>query len=159
MNKISKITAVVLLSICPIFCLASIGVSPMKVEFDPLHDITTQDITVTNEDNTKITYVDVTPFLVKKFGTKEKNIAIKNPKDLGLLVSPQKLVIPAKQSRFVRVTSLNLCPKDKKIYQLVIKPAYGDLVLAQQPSTKKNLALKLVVGYGVKIVVNPCNRK
>lgn len=132
---------------------AGIRVRPMEMDFLPGAP-PRLDFRVTNTGE-RIDYVEVIPYLIENPGTKQKKeTAIPNPKELGLLISPQKMAIAPKQTRFVRVV-LTKPPGDvDRIYKLSVTPAVPRL-LGSGGKGDRNIALKIVVGYGALVTVRP----
>lgn len=132
---------------------ASIGVEPVIVSLSvkSLRD----DVRVVNNGK-KIVYVQVSTSRIENPGTKNrKAIPIKNPRESGLLVSPQKLAIPPGQFRLVRIVAIKPNITSDKIFQITFMPIVGKI---KQPSNVYNetrMALKFVVGYGVIVLVRP----
>jgi P pilus assembly chaperone PapD len=149
------IVAVVL--VCGGNVFAAIRVAPMEITFDPIAGNNSQNLTVYNEGG-DTAYVQTTPSLVENPGAPQPIYkTIKDPRELGLLISPQKFAIPAHQSQFVRIVVIKQCPSQEQIYRIVVSPVLGDLVLATTTSkSKQKLGLKLIIAYGVRLKVLPC---
>tara|TARA_R110000868_G_scaffold144960_5_gene364597 strand:+ start:32689 stop:33345 length:657 start_codon:yes stop_codon:yes gene_type:complete len=136
----------------PAFATAGISVTPILID-SPAGEATKQDIRVSNVGN-ETAYVTVTPKLMTNLGKKnEKAIAISDPQKLGIVVSPQKMVIPAGKFRLVRFVFTKAPGKTDHIYRVDIKPSVGDLIFPQDQKSK--LGVKLLVGYGVVIIQRP----
>ncbi len=94
-------------------------------------------------------YIQVTPKVVSKPGTEQQvRTVIENPKQAGLLVSPNKLVVPPNGRKLLRFVNLNPNPKEEKVYRVSITPVVGEL-------SAKNTGVKIMIGYEVLVIVHP----
>ena len=113
-----------------------------------------QDVEITNTGE-DVLYVQIEPHVVLNPGTEEeKRVAIKNPREHGLLVTPSRMVLApgtAKSMRFVKL-SMPDDPKQEKerIYRISARPVVGD-VHAEQTG------VKVLIGYEVLAIVYPSN--
>lgn len=73
-----------------------------------------------------------------------------NPKEAGLLVSPNKLIVPPNGRKLLRFVNLNPNPNEEKVYRVSITPVVGDL-------TAKKSGVKIMIGYEVLVIVHPTN--
>jgi P pilus assembly chaperone PapD len=70
-----------------------------------------------------------------------------DPEKLGLLVSPERLILEPGQRRLLRIASIE--PADReRIYRVTVKPVVGPLASAES-------GLKVLVGYDVLVLVRP----
>ena len=94
-------------------------------------------------------YIQVTPKIVHKPGTEEQSREVyDDPKKAGLLVSPNKLIVPPNGRKLLRFVNLNPKPEEEKVYRVSITPVAGEL-------TAKNTGVKIMIGYEVLVVVHP----
>ena len=70
-----------------------------------------------------------------------------DPEKLGLLVSPERIILEPGQRRLLRIASLGTSDRER-VYRVTVKPVVGEL--ASQTS-----GLKLLVGYDVLVLVRP----
>lgn len=111
---------------------------------------TREDLEIQNSGSDPL-YIQVTPKVVKKPGTEEQSREIfDNPKEAGLLVSPNKLIVPPNGRKLLRFVNLNPRPDEEKVYRVSITPVVGDL-------TAKNTGVKIMIGYEVLVIVHPKN--
>jgi P pilus assembly chaperone PapD len=109
-----------------------------------------QDIEIENV-GTEPLYVKVEPKIVKQPGTEQQTREPYNdPTKSGLLVSPNKLVIPAGGRKLVRFVNLRPNPTEEHVYRVSISPVIGDLVEGQS-------GVKIVIGYEVLVLVHAIN--
>lgn len=94
-------------------------------------------------------YIQVTPKIVNNPGTdKQVREIFDNPKQAGLLVSPNKLVVPPNGRKLLRFVNLNPNPKQEKVYRVSITPVVGEL-------SAKSTGVKIMIGYEVLVIVHP----
>jgi len=109
-----------------------------------------QDVVVENSGNTPL-YIKVTTHSIFNPGTDQQSRKkIVNPKESGLLVSPNKLVVSPKGRKLIRF--LNLKPKrhQEGVYRVAIEPVAGKLIA-------KKTGLKILIGYEVLVLAQPIN--
>lgn len=131
---------------------AMISVSPVIIDLAPKESsqIQSQDVRVFNH-GSQIAYVRVTPKLVTNPGTtKEKQVEITNPQELGLLISPRKLMIPPGQFKMIRFVFTKKSGNDDRIFRVDIQPVSGSLLLPK--TVKEEVGIKLIVGYAVLVI-------
>lgn len=109
------------------------------------------DIIVANPEKESL-FLKVSVIKVENPGTpKEKKITITTPEQIELLVSPQKIEIPANGRQTIRVTRIIPSPKDKElVYRLAFTPVVGKI------KTNKN-AIKILISYQAIIFIQPSN--
>ncbi len=73
---------------------------------------------------------------------------ITNPKELGLLVSPQRLVVKAGEEGRIRMVSLTE-PENDRFYKITVEPVVGEL------QSKEQIGVKILVGYSAWAYVRP----
>jgi len=110
------------------------------------------DIKITNTGSETL-FVLVEPAQILDPGTKQqKRLSVRDPGKFGLLVTPNRFVLKAKQSKILRIVVLKPAEDKDRIYRLSVKPILGN-VEAQQT------AVKVVFGYDVLVVVRPATGK
>lgn len=96
-------------------------------------------------------YVQVTPKIVHNPGTEQQTREVfDNPKEAGLLVSPNKLIVPPKGRKLLRFVNLNKNTQEEHVYRVSVTPVVGDL-------SAKHTGVKLLIGYEVLVLVHPIN--
>jgi P pilus assembly chaperone PapD len=136
---------------CPAPVHAEMALSKVVVDFTsarPARD----DIEITNSAD-EILYVSIEPAEILNPGRpEERRVANPNPRELGLLISPNRLVLAPGERKVVRVSLLERPADRDRIYRVTIKPVIGEIVARQS-------ALKLVVGYDVLVIARPENAR
>jgi P pilus assembly chaperone PapD len=130
---------------------ADLALSKVVVDFASARP-TRDDIEISNSGN-DILYVGVEPSEIVNPGRPdERRVADPNPRQLGLLVSPNRLVLGPGERKVVRLSLLDR-PNDRdRIYRVTVKPVIGEIVATQS-------ALKVVVGYDVLVIARPQNAR
>ena len=106
------------------------------------------DIEATNTGKERI-YVVAEPFEIVHPGkADEARVANPDPATLGLLVTPQKMILEPGERKLVRIASIAPRGTAERIYRVTIKPVIGDV-------SATNTALKVLVGYDVLVIVRP----
>ncbi|MEQ8692530.1 MAG: hypothetical protein RIC89_17070 [Pseudomonadales bacterium] len=106
-----------------------------------------QDVEIYNPGDTNL-YVEIVPTQVRSPGDEDEHReVIKDPRAAGLLVTPNKLVIPPGASKNVRLVKLGDA-QDERIYRIAAKPVVGGLDAQQS-------GLKVMIGYEVLAIVYP----
>ena len=113
-----------------------------------------QDVEITNVGDEPL-YVKIEPHIVLNPGTEsEERVAIKNPREHGLLVTPNRMVLAPGTAKSMRIVKLPLAtdPQQKKerIYRISARPVVGDVTSTQS-------GVKVLIGYEVLAIVYPAN--
>lgn len=148
--RLAALLALIPLLVIPL-AQAEMALSKVVIDFTsarPARD----DIEITNSAD-EILYVSVEPAeILNPGGPEERRVANPNPRELGLLISPNRLVLGPGERKVVRVSLLER-PEDRdRIYRITIKPVIGEIVARQS-------ALKVVVGYDVLVIARPQNAR
>ncbi len=128
---------------------ASMVLSEAILHFEPGKPLR-KDIEVENVGD-EILYVQVIPTIVKNPGTEnEAREEIKDPRKAGLLVSPNKLVVPPKGRKLVRFVVLNQPTESDAVYRVTFKPI-SNAILPEE----NQVGVKIVIAYQVLVLVQP----
>ena len=106
------------------------------------------DIEATNTGKERIYVVADPAEIVHPGRPDEARIADPDPAALGLLVTPQKMILEPGERKLVRIASIAPRSTVERIYRVTIKPVIGDV-------SAPNTALKVLVGYDVLVIVRP----
>jgi len=110
------------------------------------------DVKIINTGNETL-FVLVEPHEVINPGTKEeKRVKIRDPGKSGLLVTPNRFVLQAKQSKSMRLVVLKPADNKDRVYRLTVKPIVGKVQASQT-------GVKIVIGYDVLVLVRPQGSK
>jgi P pilus assembly chaperone PapD len=107
-----------------------------------------EDIEVWN-DGAERMYVLAEPFEIRAAGTAaEQRVAVADPEQAGLLVSPLRLVLEPGERRAIRIAAIGTRSAADRVYRVTIKPVAGAV-------TAEASALKVFVGYDTLVLVRP----
>jgi P pilus assembly chaperone PapD len=107
-----------------------------------------EDIEVLNDGAERV-YLTVEPAQITSPGMPdEARLEVRDPGELGLLVSPNRLVLEPGQRKLVRIAALKPASERDRIYRVTFKPVTG----AIEANTS---GLKVLVGYDVLVIVRP----
>jgi P pilus assembly chaperone PapD len=79
-----------------------------------------------------------------------EELANQSPEQMGLLVSPQRLVLAPGEEKRIRIVSLKNPEKDR-FFRMTVTPVVGDL------ESEAAIGVKLLIAYGVWIFARPEN--
>jgi P pilus assembly chaperone PapD len=142
----------VFLCVSLLIFLPSISVAGMVLNQSIIHfesgESGRYDLVVENSEDAPL-YLKITPNIILNPGSdQQKREKITNPKKAGLLVSPNRLIIPPRGKKLIRF--VNLLPKrlEEGVYRVVIEPVIGDVKSEQN-------GVKVLIGYEVLVLVQP----
>ena len=148
LNYLALFAAICFLIISPISTVsANMVLSEAIIHFEPGKPLR-KDIEVENPSEENL-YIEITPSIVVEPGTEtEHRVAIVDPRESGLLVTPNKLVIPPGGRKLVRLVSLQPLGEKERVYRVTFKPVVGDL-------ETEHIGVKILVGYEVLVLMQP----
>lgn len=121
-----------------------------KVILDFASGETRQDVEVINNGE-ETAFVVVEPARIEAPGSAaEQRVTARDPDELGLLVTPNRLVLEPGERKLVRIAVIGLAASVDRIYRITVKPVLGEVRATET-------ALKLLVGYDVLVMVRPDN--
>ena len=124
---------------------AQLGADRLVLDFDDTK-VSRRDVMLSN-DGSEPLYVEVgvEEILVGSGG--ERSTRKGTPDQLGLLVTPNRLIIEPGQRRPVRAVLLQR-PATERVYQITMKPVVGELQSdAAKVPGKKTMRVKVLLGY------------
>lgn len=126
---------------------ADLAVSQLVVELKP-GEGRAADIEIYN-DSEERSFVSVEPREIVDAGRDQERPRLSpDPEQLGLLVSPRRLVIEPRQRRRLRIAVIGPIPTQERVYRVTVKPVSGEV-------TGTETGLKLLVGYDLLVLVRP----
>ena len=135
------------LPISPAF--ANMVLSEAIIHFEPGKPLR-KDIEVENPSSENL-YVEISPKIVSEPGTKsEHRIDITDPRESGLLVTPNKIVVPPGGRKLVRLVSLEPLGEKERVYRVTFKPVVGDI-------ESEHIGIKVLIGYEVLVLMQPAS--
>ena len=142
---------------CFFSCFAfgsTISVQPLTLDFKGSKSY--KDVIVYNTGKS-IAYVTVSASKAINYGKKNESWVKSSggPSKFGLIVSPNRLVIPKNQTRVVRVLRIGQSQKDQSVYRINFSPAQGKLEKVHVLGSKIVAGVRVVVSYNVIAKVSP----
>ncbi len=144
---------VFILLICSFQVKAGLSLSQAIVHFED-GGKRSEDIIVFNQGDETL-YVRIEPSIILNPGTpEEKREIYHDPKTAGLLVTPQRLVLPAGARKRIRLVRMDdaLTAKEDKVFRVLVKPEVGEIHSEQT-------AVKIIVAYEVLVLSQPNKAK
>lgn len=136
---------------------AQLSVDRLWVDFEPAAP-RRSDIVIRNESSDRY-YITVTPSEITSPGTDvEKRVEQADPEALGLLVTPNRLVIDPGGIRSIRVVSLDDNPTSDRVYRVKITPQVGELQSTVGEGAK-GIAIKVLAAYDILVTARPKRAK
>lgn len=128
---------------------AELVLSDLVVELVPGKE-SRQDIELWNDSDER-SYVEISPAEIVNAGQpSETRRQLPDPEQLGLLVSPNRMILEPGQHKVIRIAAIAPAVDRERIYRVTVKPVVGDISDGQS-------GLKLLVGYDVLAMVRPAN--
>lgn len=108
-----------------------------------------------SEDRYYIT-VETAEIIAPGTGVEERR-EIADPEELGLLVTPNRMVLEPGASRAIRVVSLNQNLTKDRVYRVLIRPQVGEIQAAAAQGEVRDIAIKILSAYEALVVARPPN--
>lgn len=84
----------------------------------------------------------------------EQRTLVKNPQESGLLITPNKMALPAGARKLMRFVLIKPQTDKEQIYRVAVKPVIQGVEVEDQ-----RVALKVLVGYETLVIVRPKDAK
>ncbi len=157
LNGFKKITIVLLIlasSIASVFG-SSILVYPMTMDLTLQNRY--QDVQIQNTGN-DTAYVAISIYRVNNPGMQSQSFTAlnDNPYQVGLIVTPNKMIIPEGQMRIARILYIGSPISSDAIYEVKFTPVSGQLI-AVGNNQGINAGVELIIAYGASVIVRPAN--
>lgn len=128
---------------------ANMVISEAILHFEPGKPLR-KDIEVENAGDETM-YVQVEPMIVRSPGTEDEEREIfKDPRAAGLLVTPNKIVIPPKGRKLVRFVVLKQPTDSDAVYRVTFRPISNGV-----EGEDDQIGVKVVIAYQVLVLVQP----
>jgi P pilus assembly chaperone PapD len=139
--------AALALAAAPNAARAGLSVAPVIVDVPP-NQPPRGDVELLN-DGTETLYVVVEPAKIEHpGGPDETRVRLADPQALGLLATPNRLVLEPGQRKFVRLAFLQPPGDADRIYRVTVKPVIGDVKATET-------GLKILIGYDLLVIQRP----
>lgn len=137
---------------------AQLAIDRLWVDFEP-GTPNRADVVIRNESKDRY-YITVSPVEITAPGTAaEARTEIADPEKLGLLVSPNRLIVEPGGLRSIRVVSLNEKLAADRIYRIKVTPQVGAIDAPATESDNRGVALKLLTAYDLLVTTRPAEAK
>lgn len=154
MRCIALQAAALLVVAAPAPVLAQLAVDRLWVDFEPGAEARA-DVVIRNESSDRY-YIVVSPAeVVDPGGPNEKRVENSDPEKLGLLVTPNRLVIDPGGVRSLRIVSLNSDIQADRVYRIKVTPQVGDIQAANAGAGNHGVAIKILAAYDLLVTVRP----
>ena len=131
----------------PAIAHAGLSVAPVIVDFQP-GEPPRADVELFN-DGSEPLYVVVEPSKIDDpGGSGEKRVQDPDPLALGLLATPNRVVLEPGQRKFVRLAMLSPPGETDRIYRVTVKPVVGAVKAGET-------GLKILIGYDMLVIQRP----
>lgn len=128
--------------------LASMELSNVIYHFEA-GEASRQDVEIYNTGEEPL-YIDVVPTRVLSPGTEQEDRApIVDPREAGLLVTPNKMIVPAGGTKVMRLVKMG-GGADERVYRIAAKPVARGVEADES-------GLKIMIGYEILAIVYPNN--
>lgn len=115
------------------------------------------DVVIRNDSEERY-YIDVAVSEILNPGTEaEERVTIADPEALGLLVTPNRLILEPGALRSIRLVSLNESLTQDRIYRVMVRPQVGAIQTDDVPVQEGSpaIVMKLMAAYDVLVVARP----
>jgi P pilus assembly chaperone PapD len=151
----AAITCLALALIAGLDASAQLAIDKLWIDFENPSD-TRGDLLLVNESQDRY-YIDVTSFEIVNPGTEEEErVTYADPEELGLLVTPNRMILDPGQSRSLRVIRIPGDMSSDRVYRVRIEPKLGD-ISAEGFESERTMVIKLLTAYEVLVTSRPRN--
>jgi P pilus assembly chaperone PapD len=126
---------------------AQLVMNQVIVDFAPGQP-TYEDVELWNSSRERLYLVSEPAEMVSPGLPAEHRVTSPDPAQLGLLVTPNRMILEPGQRRLLRVAAIAAPASTDRIYRVMVKPVTGGVSADQT-------ALKILVGYDVLVIVRP----
>jgi P pilus assembly chaperone PapD len=133
---------------------AQLAIDRLWVDFEP-GAANRADVVIRNESKDRY-YITVTPVEIVEPGTdSETRVQTADPEKLGLLVSPNRLIVEPGGMRSIRVVSLNEALSSDRVYRVKVTPQVGAIDAPATQGDAKGVSVKLLTAYDLLVTARP----
>jgi P pilus assembly chaperone PapD len=130
---------------------AELVLSQLILDLEPARN-TRGDVEIWNNGR-DVVYVAVEPREILRPGTPlETGLVNPDPEQLGLLVSPARMILDPGQRKRLRIASISKPAYKERVYRVTVKPVVGQL-------SSDHAGLKILVGYDLLVLVRPTSTR
>ena len=140
----------------PVPAYANLSISKLWVDFKE-GEQERNDLVIRNDSQDRY-YVAVSVSEIIDAGTEaEKKVVETDPEKLGLLVTPNQVVLEPGAIRSIRLVSLNKALTKDRVYRVLVAPQVGAIKTKDAAAETRGVAIKMLAAYDVLVVDRPQN--
>lgn len=133
---------------------AQLAIDRLWIDFEP-GAANRADVVIRNESKDRY-YITVNPVEIVEPGTDgESRVQTADPEKLGLLVSPNRLIVEPGGMRSIRVVSLNEALTSDRVYRVKVTPQVGQIDAPDVQGDAKGVSVKLLTAYDLLVTARP----
>lgn len=107
-----------------------------------------EDVKVSNTGD-EVIYIQVEVFSVLNPGTpEEERVKVTDPKELKLIATPNKMVIPAGGQKLIRIVNLETNNTTERVHRINVTPIVA-------PLSEETSQLRIIVAYQILTIIQP----
>ena len=129
---------------------ASLAVDKMIVDFAS-DSSELNDVQLINNSETETLFINIEVLEVNNPGAKnESRISVDDPTKVGLIATPNRLILPAGSRRNIRLVNLFPADHEERVFRVNITPTPGE-----SDEQIEGGSLRIMVGYQILVIVRP----
>lgn len=133
---------------------AQLAIDKLWLDFDG-EKTPRADILIRNESKDRYYIEVVASEIVAPGSEQEARVEEADPEKLGLLVTPNRLVVDPGMMRSIRIVSINSGLTKDRVYRVKILPKVGDVIAPDAGEGDRGMAIKMIAAYDVLVVARP----
>ena len=135
---------------------AQLAVDRLWIDFDASSN-NRGDVVLRNESEDRY-YISVLPSEIVNPGMDdEQRVEIADPEKLGLLVTPNRMVVDPEGMRAIRIVTLGKAVTQDRVYRVKVTPQVGEIQSEAVDPNNRGVSLKLLAAYDLLVTVRPPN--
>lgn len=136
---------------------AQLAVDRLWIDFDGSEN--RGDVVLRNESEDRY-YISVVPSEIIEPGTEnERRVEVPDPEVLGLLVTPNRMIVDPEGMRAIRIVALDADVESDRVYRVKVTPQVGAIEGSSAGPEDRGIALKVLAAYDLLVTVRPRNGK
>lgn len=143
-----------MISMVPTHAYANLSIDKLWIDFESGQS-GRSDIVIRNDSEDRY-YISVVVSEILDPGTDdEKRVQEIDPEKIGLLVTPNRIVLDPGAIRSIRLVSLNNSLAKDRVYRVLISPQVGAIKSKLNEENEQAIAIKLLAAYDVLVIARP----
>lgn len=154
MSGVMLRAAIFVALLIPTPAAAQLAVDRLWVDFESGSE-SRADVVIRNESSDRY-YITITPSEIVSPGmADESRVENSDPEQLGLLVTPNRLIIDPGGVRSLRIVSLNTDVQRDRVYRIKVTPQVGDILAGDVGAGNHGVEIKILAAYDLLVTVRP----